>query len=399
MNLIGIVLLVTGGAVSWLPLSLVRETPMFLKISFSDFWLLPPCSFASNPWTRCLRAAPSYNGDGSAGVVTDVGISGDRIVAVGDLSGRKRNPDAGRFRPRGHPGFHRYPQPRGPRYRREKRHFPVAGCGKLYPPGCDNGDRRTRRQFLVPVSRSCCPCWKNHPSAVNFGTFVGHNTVRELAMGRADRAPTAEELQAMKGMVRHRNERRGLRPVVGLEIHSGRLLRKQKKSSNWREWPVRTAVSTSPICVKRASAWSTASAKPSGLVRKVACQPRSRTTRRWASSTWGKSAETLAMIDAANAAWLDISSDQYPYAASSTGIDVLFPAWSLAGDEGRPGWPGCRIRIRAPRSRAASSTTSSTTGEATIPRAWPSRTANGTRLNGKNLARSPAARGPGSHHG
>jgi len=30
-----------------------------------------------------------YNGDGSAGVVTDIGISGDRIVAVGDLSGRE----------------------------------------------------------------------------------------------------------------------------------------------------------------------------------------------------------------------------------------------------------------------------------------------------------------------
>ena len=48
---------------------------------------------------------------------------------------------------------------------------------------------------------------------------------------------------------------------------------------------------------------------------------------------WGKSSESLAMVDAANARGLDISSDQYPYAASSTGIDVLFPAWSLAGNE------------------------------------------------------------------
>ena len=47
---------------------------------------------------------------------------------------------------------------------------------------------------------------------------------------------------------------------------------------------------------------------------------------------WGKSVDSLALVDAANERGLDVSSDQYPYAASSTGIDVLFPAWSLAGD-------------------------------------------------------------------
>jgi dihydroorotase/N-acyl-D-amino-acid deacylase len=46
---------------------------------------------------------------------------------------------------------------------------------------------------------------------------------------------------------------------------------------------------------------------------------------------WGSSMESLALVDAANARGVDVSSDQYPYAASSTGISVLFPAWSLAG--------------------------------------------------------------------
>jgi len=46
---------------------------------------------------------------------------------------------------------------------------------------------------------------------------------------------------------------------------------------------------------------------------------------------WGSSVKTLALIDAANARGVDVTSDQYPYAASSTGISVLFPAWSLAG--------------------------------------------------------------------
>jgi len=47
--------------------------------------------------------------------------------------------------------------------------------------------------------------------------------------------------------------------------------------------------------------------------------------------SWGKSVTTLAMIDSARAAGVDVMADQYPYAASSTGLAALIPAWSLEG--------------------------------------------------------------------
>jgi dihydroorotase/N-acyl-D-amino-acid deacylase len=46
---------------------------------------------------------------------------------------------------------------------------------------------------------------------------------------------------------------------------------------------------------------------------------------------WGSSARTLAMIDSARAAGLDVTLDQYPYTATYTGIGVLVPAWAQAG--------------------------------------------------------------------
>ena len=46
---------------------------------------------------------------------------------------------------------------------------------------------------------------------------------------------------------------------------------------------------------------------------------------------WGKSERTLAMVDSARAAGLDIKIDQYPYNASYTGISILIPAWARAG--------------------------------------------------------------------
>jgi len=46
---------------------------------------------------------------------------------------------------------------------------------------------------------------------------------------------------------------------------------------------------------------------------------------------WGKSNETLALVDAARKRGLDIRIDQYPYNASYTGISVLIPSWARAG--------------------------------------------------------------------
>jgi len=48
---------------------------------------------------------------------------------------------------------------------------------------------------------------------------------------------------------------------------------------------------------------------------------------------WGSSEKTLKLVDKAVAEGLDITLDQYPYTATSTGLTVVFPAWSLAGGE------------------------------------------------------------------
>jgi dihydroorotase/N-acyl-D-amino-acid deacylase len=48
---------------------------------------------------------------------------------------------------------------------------------------------------------------------------------------------------------------------------------------------------------------------------------------------WGKSVVTLAMVDSARRAGTDVMIDQYPYTASSTGLDVLIPPWALAGGD------------------------------------------------------------------
>jgi dihydroorotase/N-acyl-D-amino-acid deacylase len=48
---------------------------------------------------------------------------------------------------------------------------------------------------------------------------------------------------------------------------------------------------------------------------------------------WGASKKTLSLVDEARARGVDVTLDQYPYTASSTTLDILFPAWSLEGSD------------------------------------------------------------------
>jgi dihydroorotase/N-acyl-D-amino-acid deacylase len=48
---------------------------------------------------------------------------------------------------------------------------------------------------------------------------------------------------------------------------------------------------------------------------------------------WGRSAETLTLVAEARARGVDVTIDQYPYTASSTGITALLPPWALEGGQ------------------------------------------------------------------
>jgi N-acyl-D-amino-acid deacylase len=52
-----------------------------------------------------------------------------------------------------------------------------------------------------------------------------------------------------------------------------------------------------------------------------------------AKPLWGKSYETIGMVEAARQEGIDVTIDQYPYTASSTNIGTMLPSWALAGGD------------------------------------------------------------------
>jgi dihydroorotase/N-acyl-D-amino-acid deacylase len=167
---------------------------------------------------------------------------------------------------------------------------------------------------------------------INVATLVGHNTVREEVMGMEDRAPTDGEMQRMRTMVRDAMAQGAWGISTGLKYLPGAFATTDEVvalsteaaeaggfyTSHLREEGLQLidAVAETIEIGRRANI-------PVVLTHhKVVGQP-----------MWGASRQTLAMVDSARAAGIDVMLDQYPYTATYTGITILIPAWAYDGGE------------------------------------------------------------------
>jgi len=286
-----------------------------------------------------------YSGEDSAGFEADVGIRQDRITAIGDLEAanselrldvtglvvspgfvdihshavRSSRENSGLFR---HPEAENY-----------VRQGVTTAIG-----GPDGGSWFPIRNLLDGL--------ESEPLSINFGTFVGHNTIRQNVMQREDRPATDTELQQMKDMVRQGMRdgayglSTGLKYIPGAYADTGEVIELARVAgqfggihiSHMREEGLELLKS-----VRETIRIGEEGGLPTQLTHhKVVGAP-----------MWGKSTETLDLVDAALQRGVDVSIDQYPYTASSTGISILFPAWSQEGND-----EAQRARLDDPETRA-----------------------------------------------
>ena len=165
---------------------------------------------------------------------------------------------------------------------------------------------------------------------INVAYLTGHNTIRREVMGTVNRAPTPNELARMRQM-------------VGQAMHEGAF----GLSTGLRYIPGFYSTTDEVVALSQVAADSggiyTSHLREEGLglfqgvgealeIGRQAHIPIVLTHHKAiGQQMWGKSVVTLHMVDSARAAGTDVMIDQYPYTASSTGLDVLVPPWALAG--------------------------------------------------------------------
>jgi dihydroorotase/N-acyl-D-amino-acid deacylase len=183
-------------------------------------------------------------------------------------------------------------------------------------------------------------------AAVNYGTFVGHGAVRQRVIGLEDRAATAEEMHAMRAEIDRAMHdgafglSSGLVYVPGSFADTTELI-ELAQVAGWHGGIYISHMRNENLSVLDSVAELIRIAEEGGLPGQITH------AKVMSTSMQGRSVELLAMVDAAVARGVDITLDQYPYAAGSTGLTVQFPRWSRDGGDAK-----LAERLTDPRSRA-----------------------------------------------
>lgn len=276
-------------------------------------------------WDVLLRGGMVIDGTGAPGEVADVAISGDRIVRVSpDLDPA----DAARVIDVSDqvvaPGFvdlhaHLNTLPMQPGARS---HLAQGVTTALGAP--DGGGFWPFGERLAEIEEMGV--------GMNLAYLVGHNRVRRTVMGLEARAPTGDELARMRGMVAQAMDEGAWGISTGLKYLPGAF----------SEVDEVVALSESAA---EAGGFYTSHLREEGLgllegvseaieIGRRANIPVVLTHHKVVGQPmWGASTTTLAMVDSARAAGVDVMIDQYPYTASYTGCDILIPAWAREGGD------------------------------------------------------------------
>jgi dihydroorotase/N-acyl-D-amino-acid deacylase len=308
-----------------------------------SFVLSAAAPSAEREWLTLILEGGELH-DGSAGPprVADVGVLGDRIVAVGDLSGRRagvRIDVAGLAVVPGFIDIHSHAvegvlrHPLAENYLKQGVTTVVGGPdgGSPYPIG----------EFLAKLDAE--------PPAINFALMVGHGTIRNAVLGNEDRRPTAAELERMKTMVAVAMRdgafglSSGLKYVPGAYATTEEVIELARVAGYFRGIYISHMREEGLLLLD--------SVRETIRIGEEGGLPTQITHHKVVGGPMrGKSTESLALVDEARARGVDVTIDQYPYTASSTSLSILFPAWSLEGTPeerlARLRNPEERLRIR-----------------------------------------------------
>lgn len=166
--------------------------------------------------------------------------------------------------------------------------------------------------------------------SINIATLYGHNTVRNAVMKRENRAPTSAELKQMENLVDSAMLAGAVGFSTGLIYIPGTFAQTDEVAALAKRAALQGGVYASHIRNEEAKVTDAISeAINIGISAGMPVQiSHFKVSGR---ANWGRSKETLQMIEDARLKGYDVTIDQYPYTASSTNLGVRLPDWAFGG--------------------------------------------------------------------
>jgi N-acyl-D-amino-acid deacylase len=182
-------------------------------------------------------------------------------------------------------------------------------------------------------------------TSINVATLIGHNTVRRAVMGDLQRDPTAEEQERMQQLIEKAMQEGAVGMSTGLIYVPGTYSKTPEVVGLAKVAAQHQGVYASHIrdegdqvteAVNEAINIGREAKIPVEISHfKVTYKP-----------NWGRTTETIRLVENARLEGLDVTIDQYPYVASSTTLDTTLPTWVFGG-----GRDSMKMRIDNPATR------------------------------------------------
>ncbi|MGI8672758.1 MAG: N-acyl-D-amino-acid deacylase family protein [Luteitalea sp.] len=302
------------------------------------------------------------DGTGAPWFRADIGITADRIIAIGNLSGARASTriDAtgqvvapGFIDLLGQSEFNVLVDSRAASKITQGITTEITGEGVSIAPVDDRmmadrkasydffkiaQDWRTLDEYFARLAKSS--------SKVNVGTFVGSGGLRDYVMGKEDRVATADEVAKMKVL------------VAEAMVHGALGLSSSLQYVPNRFSTTDELVELAKVAAEHGGIYITHQRSEGNRVFEsvdevlTIAERADIPTEIWHLKTaykanWGKMTEVLRRIEAARARGLRVSANIYPYDRASNGLDACLPVWVREG-----GTDAMLKRLQEPDTRA-----------------------------------------------
>ena len=327
-----------------------------LALAAAGLAAAPPASF-----DLIVRGGTVYDGTGGPGRHADVGIRGDAVAAVGDLSSASARTVVDARGLAVAPGFINMlswstesliVDGRSQGEIRQGVTTEIFGEGDSMGPLTDEMKRRmkenqgdlkydvkwtTLAEYLAYLERKGV--------APNVASYIGAATVREYVIGQDDRPPTPAEMDRMRALVRQEMEAGALGIGSSLIYAPGTYAKTEelvelcKAAAPYRGKYISHLRSEGDRLLEAIDELvriSREAGVPAEIYHLKAA----------GESNWGKADQAVARIEKARSEGLKVTADMYTYTAGATGFDACIPPWARDG-----GYEALFRRIQDPDTR------------------------------------------------
>jgi N-acyl-D-amino-acid deacylase len=301
---------------------------------------------SDGPYDLLIVNARVVDGTGNPWFWADIGIRGDRIVAIGGLkrSTARRTIDAhGRVVA---PGFidlmgasdwELLVDPRAASKLTQGITLMVSGEGTSVAPV---NERTLRDQKPYFDKYHITPSWRTleeffrlleaNPPAIHFATFVGAGGLRDLVVGKENRAATSSELAEMQRLTAQAMEQGAMGLSTALMYVPDRFASTDEIISL-----AKVAASYGGIYATHQRSQGDGMQSSLDEVFRIAREaeiPAHIFHLKIAyRQNWGGMGKAVQRIEAARSEGLSVTADVYPYVAASADVDALMPLWAREG--------------------------------------------------------------------